>query len=228
MESIADSNALQNPDKLLPQHQSALTLLQSRLSNPATPNVKWLDLACGRGQMLLGLKRNLSDEARAKIDYYAYDINEKYAKETKRVANELGFANYTVKVGDLCDFNKILNSGVLFDFITLTNTVHEVSPTNLSTIILDCLFRLEETGTLFLYDMEKITPPELGAIPWTRDEVKKIVYSVLSSLGVSNYKPEVGQWHHRTCNAWNVQLERQFFGIQNEDANQRRDITTEK
>ena len=227
MASIADSSAIQNPEGLLPQHQAALTLLQSRLSNPSSPNLRWLDLACGRGQIILGLQNNLSVEARAKIEFYAYDINEKYARETRRVAGEQGFADHVIKVGDLSDFNKIINSGISFDFITLTNTVHEVSPKKLATILTDCIFRLNEFGTLFLYDMERIKPPELGAVPWNRDEIRNIVNVLLVSLGVSSYKPEVGRWNHRSCNAWNVQLERQFFGIPDEEANNHRETAIE-
>lgn len=222
MASIADSSAVQNSGSILPQHQAALILLQSRLSNPSSPNLRWLDLACGRGQIILGLKNNLSVEARAKIEFYAYDINEKYARETRRIAGEQGFSGHVFKVGDLSDFNKILNSGVSFDFITLTNTVHEVSPKHLATILTDCIFRLNESGTLFLYDMERIKPPELGAVPWNRDEVRSIVSSLLAALGVSSYKPEVGQWNHHTCNAWNVQLERQYFGVPYKKANSHR------
>ncbi len=223
MASIADSNAVQNSERLLPQHQAALTLLQSRLSNPASPNFRWLDLACGRGQIILALRNNLSDEARAKIEFHAYDINDEYARETRRVAEKQGFASHLIKIGDLSDFNKILNAEISYDFITLTNTVHEVSPKSLATILADCIFRLSKSGTLFIYDMERIKPPELGAVPWEREEVNSIVSSLLTALGVNSYKPEVGQWSHRTCNAWNVQLERSFFGITTCEASDRRE-----
>lgn len=221
MTSIADSSAFQNRDRMLPQHQAALTLLQARLSNPDGNRLAWLDLACGKGQIIIDLDHNLSEQARAQINFFAYDINQQYARETRKIADGLGFASLNSKVGDLSDFNKIIAENILFDFITLTNTVHEVAPSNLSTIFVDCVLRLEGNGTLFIYDMEQIKPPELGAITWTRDEVRTIIRSVLDGLCSNSYNPEVGLWRHRTCNAWNVQLERKYLTIVS-DANAKR------
>ena len=59
-------------------------------------------------------------------------------------------------------------------------------------------------------------------MPWGRDEIRRIVRSLLDTLGATSYKPEVGQWSHRTCNAWNVQLDKQFFGITTMEAENRR------
>jgi hypothetical protein len=67
-------------------------------------------------------------------------------------------------VGELSDFDRILPSGVHFDFITLTNTVHEIEPSRLATLFVTCLGRLTDMGTLFVYDMDRIKPPELGAV----------------------------------------------------------------
>ena len=118
-------------------------------------------------------------------------------------------------MGDLCDFDRILPSGMLFDFITLTNTVHEIEPSRFARILINCINRLADTGTLFIYDMERIRPPELGAVPWSRDDVRLIIYRMLDGLGASGYRPEVGLWNHRTCNGSNVQVQRQHLGVSN-------------
>ncbi|HYM88819.1 MAG TPA: hypothetical protein VES92_06840, partial [Nitrospiraceae bacterium] len=39
---------------------------------PSTSQVVWLDLACGRGQIIASLSTNLSELARGKIAYWAY------------------------------------------------------------------------------------------------------------------------------------------------------------
>jgi len=228
MTSLADSSAFKNRDRLLPQHQAALTLLQARLSNPDGNQLSWLDLACGKGQIIIDLDNNLSEQARAQINYMAYDINQQYARETRKTAEGLGFASLDSKVGDLSDLDKIISADTLFDFITLTNTVHEVSPANLSAILVDCILRLEGNGTLFIYDMEQIKPPELGAITWTRDEVRTIIQAVIYGLCASSYKPEVGLWRHRTCNAWNVQLERKYLDIVSDDGGAKRQVAINK
>jgi ubiquinone/menaquinone biosynthesis C-methylase UbiE len=213
LSTIADSDAFKDRERLLPQHQAALTLLQARLSAPTVGSLSWLDLACGRGQIILSLDSNLSLEARSKLKFWAYDLDQDYARETTKAAERLGFASLDVTVGDLSDFDRILPSGPLFDFITLTNTVHEIEPVRLATLLVTCLRRLTDTGTLFIYDMDRITPPELGAVPWSRDDVRRIVRRMLGALGAFAYRPEVGLWNHRTCNGWNVQLERQHLGI---------------
>jgi len=219
--TIADSSAFKDGERVLPQHQAALTLLQARLSAPRVSRLSWLDLACGRGQIISSLDRNLSKEARAKVEYWAYDLDQDFARETRRTAEHLGFATLEVTVGDLSAFDRILPSNTLFDFITLTNTVHEIDPTRLATLLITCLRRLTDTGTLFIYDMERIKPPELGALPWSRDDIRRIVLRMLDALGASAYRPEVGLWNHRTTDGWNVQLERNHVGVSRDDAAQR-------
>jgi SAM-dependent methyltransferase len=215
---LADSTAFKDPDRILSQHQAAVTLLQARLSSPSTPHLSWLDLACGRGQIIVSLNENLSAEARAKIDYWAYDVDQNSALETQKTAQQLGFRSLQTKVGDLADFNEVLPPETLFDFITLTNTVHEIEPVHLSSLFVKCILRLADTGTFFIYDMERIHPPELGAVPWSRDDVARLLRPLLDGLGATDYHPEVGRWNHKTCKGWNVQLQRQDLGVSYADA----------
>jgi Methyltransferase domain. len=219
--TIADSNAFRDPDRVLPQHQAALTLLQAIVSAPGNESVKWLDLACGRGQILGSLDKNLSPEARGKIEYVGYDLNQEFARETTRTAARLGFASLQSKVGELSEFDHVLATDVEFDFITLTNTVHEVEPSRLAALLVGCMHRLSPNGTLFIYDMELIDPPELGALPWRRDVIRKIVFRMLDGFGAKHYRPEVGLWHHRSCNGWNVQIQREYLELSQADVSER-------
>jgi SAM-dependent methyltransferase len=219
--TIADSTAFKNAERILPQHQAALTLLQGRLSTPGVARLSWLDLACGRGQIIASLDKNLSSQARSKVDYWAFDLDHAFARETRKAAESLGFATFETYVGDLSDFDKILPTGARFDFITLTNTVHEIEPIRLATLLVKCLERLAPTGSLFIYDMEKIKPLELGAVPWSRDNVRQILLRMLDAIGASSYRPEVGLWNHSTCNGWNVQLERQHLNLSGNDVSAR-------
>jgi SAM-dependent methyltransferase len=218
LSTIADSSAFKDTDRVLPQHQAALTLLQARLSVPGIQRVLWLDLACGKGQIITSLEENLSSEARGRIEYWGYDLNQGYARETEKAAERLGFASFQIKVGDLLDFDQLLSREALFDFITLTNTVHEIQPVRLANLLYKSIMRLSEAGTLFVYDMEKIQPLELGAVPWSRDDVKSLIRHLLDALGATAYHPEVSRWSHKTCKGWNVQLERQHLGISLDDA----------
>lgn len=212
MSQINDSEATR-ADRTLPQHQAALTLAQSRLSAPSLSEFRWLDLACGRGQIIRFLDRNLSSTARSKIEYVGFDISSEYARETAQLAEGLGFRGQSLEVGELSKFKRIVGSDRTFDFITLTNTVHEVQPDALSRILLDGIISLTSEGVMFIYDMERISPPELGAVPWTRDEVQRIVFSLLENLGCRVYRPEVSQWTHRTVNGWNLQIDRRYIDV---------------
>lgn len=216
MDQISDSEAATTA-RTLPQHQAALTLIQARLSSPAITSFRWLDLACGRGQIIRFLHQNLSVSARSKISYVGFDISNAYARETERLAEGLGFRSKHLEVGDLSKFKLILGqTDAAFDFITLTNTVHEVTPDVLSGIFLDAISSLSAEGVAFVYDMERISPPELGALPWTRDEIQKIIFALLDGLGCPEYRPEVSQWTHKTVNGWNVQIDRRYISLSEE------------
>ena len=139
MTVLTDSNAFRDERRMLPQHQAALTLLQGMLANPKITSLYWLDLACGRGQIISGLDENLSGQARSKLNYFGYDIKGEYAKETLKLATNLGLQSYKVEVGYLANFGKICPEPSNFDFITLTNTVHEVAPSQMASILMQCI-----------------------------------------------------------------------------------------
>lgn len=69
---------------MLPQHQAAITLLSSLLQNTQVDKFYWLDLACGKGQIISQLNENLTIENRKKIIYHGYDINVDYLKELNK------------------------------------------------------------------------------------------------------------------------------------------------
>lgn len=167
--SRSDSDAVLDPSRVLPQHQAALTLLQARLSNPAATSLAWLDLACGRGQIIATLDHTLSEKARAKIDFTGIDINDAFLRETARIADRLRFRSVETHLCALSLFDRVLPPETKYDFITLTNTVHEIEPPALAALLVDSVTRLSEKGSLYIYDMETINPPELGRrtlAPW--------------------------------------------------------------
>lgn len=76
--------------------------------------------------------------------------------------------------------------------------------------------------------MERIKPLELGALPWSRDDIRRIMFCILDSLGASRYRPEIGLWNHRTCNGWNIQLHRQHFNVSRSETAARMDLAVQK
>lgn len=220
---LGDSRAVRE-DRILPHHEAALTLLQDRLSDPTVASVRWLDLACGRGQIIASLEENLSDDARAKIDLVVCDADNTYLTQTSELAAVLGLASFQSKLCDLSDFHQLYDPAARFDFITFTNTVHEVAPSRLGAILVDLVIRLADEGALFIYDMEQPNPLELGAVPWTRDEMKQIVRSILNEFGATDYNPELGRWSHTKTSTWNVHLQRKYVKKSDDELLSRRAV----
>jgi 2-polyprenyl-3-methyl-5-hydroxy-6-metoxy-1,4-benzoquinol methylase len=146
---IGDSKAILDQDRLLVQHQAALTLLQSRVQNPKVKDFHWLDLACGRGQIIVHLDGNLTPAARGKISYHIYDVRAGYVSTTRRKADLLGFKSVSQTTDSLEKIDTHLNRRELFDFITFTNTVHELSPKLVASTLVSCVLMLKQKGSLF-------------------------------------------------------------------------------
>lgn len=208
MPAIADSAAIFDPERMLAQHQAALTLLQGMLSNPQVDHVRWLDLASGRGQIIAHLQKNLTPKARAKLHFVGYDIDNLHTRHAERIAQSMGLAKCDFGIGELAGFHRDEKTDGPWDFITLTNTVHEISPRSLASILMAALARLRDTGCLFVYDMDRLSSPELGAVLWTGSEFSEILTALCSSLGCVGYEPAVGTWAHRSCDGWNAQINR--------------------
>ncbi len=86
--------------------------------------------------------------------------------------------------------------------------MHEINPKSLASILVAALERLRPTGCLFIYDMTRLSPLELGAVLWTGAEFSEILSALCSSIGCSGYEPAVGTWSHSSCDGWNAQINR--------------------
>lgn len=211
--SIADSDAFRDDDRVLSQHQVAATLLATRLVVPGTESVHWLDLACGRGQLVRALDSALTADSRRRLHYWAVDADQTYAREAVRAARDRGLGSATFRVSELSAVDGVVGPEGGFDFITLTNALHEVTPGEIPTLLVRAMEMLNERGALFVYDLEVISPPELGAVAWTGDEVQRIVWRLFEVVGVHHYRPEVQRWKHRTTVGWSLHLEREYFAV---------------
>ena len=217
MGTIKASSAILDESKLLVQHQAALTLIQSILDNPELEKFRWLDLGCGKGQIIVNLDKNLNSNAISKIHYTGYDVKNEYLMITEKKANSLGIKSVDMKTGEISSFSSLVHESTKFDFITLTNTIHEFDPKVLSELFYELIVRLDENGCLFIYDMETLPDSklELGAIPWKKEEMSEIFESFLKGIGIESYIPQLGKWSHNTCNGWNVNIQKRYFKVDN-------------
>ncbi len=155
----------------------------------------------------LVMKAILSAESRNKICYTGVDIDQHHARHTERLARDL-FPTVTIHICALVEFRSHVDPSSEYDVVTCTNTIHEISPEQLATILVDALFTVTRTGLLFFYDMDRLSNCELGAVPWRAHEIQAIVNTLLETLGDSDYRPTVAEWPHRQCNGWNLLLNR--------------------
>jgi len=210
MEYIADSDAVHDSRRILPQHQSAITLLNGKLQNPGVGRISWLDLACGKGQIISHLSENLSDNQRNKLSYIGYDINVQHTRTAERMANTLQFLDYDFLHGDMSHFDNIIPPDSNFDFITCTNTAHELQPGAFASLFLSALRRLSPDGEFYLYDMESLIEPELGALPWRIADINTLLNSAFEELD-TDFRVAPTGWPHTTCKAWSVTIQRAYI-----------------
>lgn len=215
MNSIANSDAVLDISRILPQHQSALTLLNGKLQKPGTNSYRWLDLACGKGQIISQLSNNLSQQNRLKLIYAGYDINVNNTRTAERMAHSLSFKSHSFRHGDLSQFDRLLDDNELFDFVTCTNTAHELQPGAFASIVVDALLRLADSGELFVYDMESLVQPELGALPWRGDEIGALLNELFDEIG-SEFRVHPSTWQHSTCKGWSLLIQREYLGVTND------------
>lgn len=222
MSSIADSDAEHDIRRILPQHQAALTLLNGRLQNPATSSVHWLDIACGKGQIIAQLNDNLSADHRVKLSYLGYDIDSDFIRTAEKLAEGLGLQKAEFLHGDMSNFSKLVPENRQFDFISCTNSAHEMQPGCFASLFLDSILRLSASGELFIYDMESLKMPELGAIPWRSQEIGELINAAFDTLG-TKFRAHPSAWKHSSCRGWSVTIQRHFVGVTNETITAKRE-----
>lgn len=214
---LADSSAVLYSSRILPQHQSAIMLITTILQKPSQKTFSWLDLACGKGQIITQLSVNIENRfIREKIKYTGYDID----PSNTRIAGEnlfnTGLGFYGFLHGDLSNFPNVVPTKDTFDFITCTNTAHELKPEILSSIIIESLIRLSDSGVLFIHDMESLETPELGALTWHGGEIGQLINAIFEVIGIE-YRVYPNVWKHSTCNTWTVVIQKQFINVSNDD-----------
>lgn len=213
--SIADSSAVSLAKRVLPQHQAAISMLDPILTDYQSKDpFDWLDVACGRGQIIAHLDDAIPDaEKRGRLRYFGFDVNNEYAREAERRGQELKLNHAEVKVGQLSDFATLISVNQKFSFITFTNAIHELPPVLVGALLVELVLRLKPGGTLYIYDMETLPEPELGALPWEANEMWALLKFIFKEIGATKTPPAPQRWPHSSCFAWSVTLQRDKLDV---------------
>lgn len=209
---LADSDAASDP-KVWSQHQAAITLLQDLVADPAVEAIGWLDLACGRGQILQTLDEQISTAGRSLIAYSGFDVSVEYATQAHKVAERLGFSKVGIEIGEMDSFGQLVSADRRFDFITVTNLAHELSIASFANLLVELVTRLSPVGVLYVYDMERLPTPELGALPLGRSEVLRLLVAGIGPMTDASYTPQVARWMHSRLSGWSFSIKRSHLGI---------------
>ena len=227
--SFKDSDAVLIKGRMLTQHQAVLTLIQQQLDNPKLHKFKWLDIGCGRGQIIVNLKDNFTEATRAKISYKGYDVKDEFVGETLKIANSLGFDSCEGEIGTIHNYPKLISNDTEHDCITITNAIHEFSPKLISMVFVESILRLSPNGRLFIYDMESLPDLELGAVTWSAPEIQEILLTLFKEIPITNgYEPNVGKWFHKSCDAWHITLSMEYMEIDKSSLLKKRDSIIKK
>lgn len=202
--SIADSNSIRI-DSILVPHANAISLITYMLNGNQTSNLKWLDLACGKGQLLNQLGDNLNNKARSRIELHLVDLNNESLRCACEIANRLNLASLHQHVNDLKEFCQTKIRTHEYDFITFVNTLHEIKPIDLADIIVNALTSLSERGVLYIFDQEELQEKELGAITWSSIEFEQLLNKYFEVCHVTS-KVIVNRWNHKEINSWSTQI----------------------
>lgn len=209
MVANADSHSLFTPERIWSQHQAVLTLINGALADPKRDAFSWLDLGCGKGQIIAQVQENVfSPNLRRKITYLGFDIEQNDARNTIVTAAKNELKDASVTIGDMADFPKLIDATKHFNLITITNTLHELRPRDLCSVLFEAAMRLMPDGVLYVYDMEALTPPELGAVTWNARDVSAIFLAIFGETGIKEDSLGLQRWLHSTTTGWSVQLTR--------------------
>jgi len=76
--------------------------------------------------------------------------------------------------------------------------------------------------------MEMLPLPELGAVPWDGDDLKKVLSAIFDELGCAKPALIVQRWKHSSCSGWSVNLHREYLQVTEEEILAKKDAVVAK
>lgn len=184
--------------------QTVVELIERRQSSGP---IKWLDLCCGRGNVLKHITTTLGELSR-RVKYYGVDINLEHRNECQETIRKMGLNDHLaappqVFVGDILKpWN--MDQGTQFDIVTLLNVLHEIPPFSIYSVLRNALDRCKYTGLVLIVDMCSLPRLEWQAITWQKEHLLNLMSPLLKqnkgvslvqhSIPISIYPRRVDVW----------------------------------
>ena len=133
-----------------------------------------VDYGTGQGRLLEQIVLD-SPEAIKNIQYFAYDIDPKYADKCKKIMrkNNIKIENYS---NNLMEIQKLVNERA--DYVFLVNVLHEIPPDCWEEVFVNIVGLLQEKGKLCIVEREELTIGERansnGFLMVTEQSIRKM------------------------------------------------------
>jgi hypothetical protein len=163
------------------------TVLRDYLDTTKSPTVAWLDLGCGRGQLLKAVCASLDRSSLERLAYTGYDCTEDFVEDCQF---EIGKSPIR-KGGEalLGEFDNLeaVRERSPFDVISVVELFSDLHLHLVSHLLLD-IFQLGHQSTrFFMSDIRESTENSLmpGTLPWRLEEIDRFMETVGEYLGMT-------------------------------------------
>jgi SAM-dependent methyltransferase len=159
----------------------------SHLHGPDVGPLFWLDVGCGKGQTLATVAV-AAQWLVPKVTCIGTDIDERYLAECKKVAREHRWdASSFHHVGVEALYRTATPLATSYHLVSVLNVLHELTPSEISRLVVDALRLADGAGQVVLFDMcelpEEEARREFGVVPWSASELGELCDLLTKRVG---------------------------------------------
>lgn len=208
-------------ERMLSSHRVVVNELNTLLDNHGDGFV-WLDVGCGRGQVLREIGSVITSVGVGWIEYYGCDAARKYCDEASKQASESGFSAPDIRLKRVEDVREVFGE-LRADFVTIINVLHELTPASLAVTLVDSFSCLGDDGVLHVHDLRRMTEPELGAVCWDLPDLEEGLDPFLKLFHWRDSKCRIQRWGGVEAPDWSLKLERRKLQVDIDELASRRE-----
>ena len=171
--------------------------MRCMLENSNKNDWEWLDLACGRGNLIEHCCESFGNDSN-KIHYNGLDKGDRYKNEFDLFVEEKNLRKYLAEINfiiaDFTSWKKCFHEskGISeYDWISFINVLHEIDPKEISAILLSMIKLCKKDGFIYFSDLEELVEPEADAITWTLEEIEGIFSLLFNKYTAFRFKRSV-------------------------------------
>ncbi len=144
-------------------------------------SIKWLDLCCGKGNILNHIKPTLGTSC-SRVIYNGLDIDITHIEACRNIVVEHALDNCLKKPIDLSvqDLAKPFELKDKFDIVTILNVLHEIPPYDIYKLLKNAFKVCNYNGSVLIIDMCKLPHLEWKAITWNKDLLSELLTPILN------------------------------------------------